>query len=674
VNWAEGLQWTYALALVGGGLTLLSVGGRTSARKIWALALFVVSLRHGLDAFMLGYKGYIYASYPFSFGYFGVLLVALGCAAAAGRRPSFIVLLYFVPFFGWIPAAAYLGYDRITGVTPLFIAITAAILSAAVKVWRGGRSRELILILASSLVMLAISFAHLATSLPPFGYSPILWAAIFAFMLSFLLGERGREELSNITAGFQGAFLTDPSGRLVYISNIEGVGPPSKFVGEPPALLIAKEERERFNEWLDSSKKTATFRLKGAGVTVEFSREPSHLGTLFIIDYHKEGEVGAPDPEDELLKNIGVPAMAADPVSGLIKKVNSGAAGFARVGDHFWSVAQPGGFEGFREEVEKAIVAGPHTFDADILTEKGVVKNIVRAERRIVGGRDSLIIEFGGSPAQREVTRLAGTAHDLGNLLQTIVACCDNAGDGGVLSDVKAAALRGGDLAKELLAASSGRVPGVPPAAASRSALDLAEVIDSLGALMERALPKNISLKVDVEEGLPGIFANRTHVEQIIMNLLINAREALAGIPDPEIVLSLEGERGESRVSVSDNGPGVPPELEERIFEEAFTTRGDSGGSGLGLMMAATLAELNGARVSLTDNSTRGATFTLTFSLKSRHVVVVEPDPLFRAELVMALQDGGWEVSALHDGAGFKETFSGLSRPPAAVITELILP
>ena len=94
----------------------------------------------------------------------------------------------------------------------------------------------------------------------------------------------------------------------------------------------------------------------------------------------------------------------------------------------------------------------------------------------------------------------------------------------------------------------------------------------------------------------------------------------------------------------------------------------------MGLMMAATLAELNGARVSLTDNSTRGATFTLTFSLKSRHVVVVEPDPLFRAELVTALQDGGWEVSALHDGAGFKETFSGLSRPPAAVITELILP
>ncbi|PLX43089.1 MAG: hypothetical protein C0608_00075 [Deltaproteobacteria bacterium] len=672
MNWAEALQWTYSFALLGGGSALISVGVRSPARVPWALSLLVVAMRHGIDAFMLGNKGYIYASYPFSLGYLGILLVALGCASVAtGRRLKISILLYLAPLFAWIPLAAYLGLNRIAGVGPLFLTIVGVLFFAGIRVWSGVRSRELILILASSFVMVSISFAHLATALPPFGYSPIFWVLLFAIMLRFLIEERDREELSRISGGLQGALLADSAQRLVYISNIALFGQLTEFIGKHPSAIVAEQERKRFNEWLTSSKTSATFKLRGSDEPMEFSRGPSHFGTLFLIDHPNGEEPGEVDPYDALLNRIGVPALVADPVSGIIKGVNKGASPFAKVGEHFWNIAAPGGIETYKNEVEHSFLEGPRTFTANLLTHKGVARMSVRAERRIVGGRDSLIIELAGAG---DDSRLTGTAHDLGNVLQTIVACCDNAGDTGVLSDVKNAALRGGDLAKELLSASA--VGGAfPDSGADRvSMLDLSEVLHSLGALMRRALPNNFALELEVAGGLPRVPANRGHLEQIIMNLVINAREALAGYKDPQIILTLEGDHREVRISVSDNGPGVPPGLEERIFEEAFTTRVEDGGSGLGLMMAATLAELNSAKISLTANSNKGATFTLAFALKPRKIIIIDPDPLFRAQLASSLQLEGWEVTALSDGNGLIQDIKGLEFPPAAIITELIIP
>ena len=122
------------------------------------------------------------------------------------------------------------------------------------------------------------------------------------------------------------------------------------------------------------------------------------------------------------------------------------------------------------------------------------------------------------------------------------------------------------------------------------------------------ALPPDVSVRVDVADDLPAVSVDAVQIGQILFNLLVNAVQVLEGRGGTVAVSATPGDT-HLALHVSDDGPGVPPELRAKIFEPLFTTK--ARGIGLGLAVSRSLAEANGGALTL-DERAGGARFTLT--------------------------------------------------------------
>ncbi len=136
------------------------------------------------------------------------------------------------------------------------------------------------------------------------------------------------------------------------------------------------------------------------------------------------------------------------------------------------------------------------------------------------------------------------------------------------------------------------------------------------------ALPKRIKLTSTIEPDLP-VLGDEALLARMLLNLLDNAIKYSP--PDSVVVLSCRGEGEQYVVSVSDNGPGIPAELQPRIFERFFRadkarSRSDreTGGAGLGLSIARWIAEAHQGQLVLTHSDNSGSTFTATFPARPR--------------------------------------------------------
>ncbi len=122
-----------------------------------------------------------------------------------------------------------------------------------------------------------------------------------------------------------------------------------------------------------------------------------------------------------------------------------------------------------------------------------------------------------------------------------------------------------------------------------------------------------VSISVDLDEGLPAITGNSLQLQQVISNLIANAAEAMRNVTDqPRVihVISGRGQAGEIMVSIEDCGPGIDPQLRDRIFEPFFTTKPE--GMGMGLMFSRSIIENHGGTLWATDNMPHGANFHIT--------------------------------------------------------------
>ena len=150
---------------------------------------------------------------------------------------------------------------------------------------------------------------------------------------------------------------------------------------------------------------------------------------------------------------------------------------------------------------------------------------------------------------------------------------------------------------------------------AGPAAVPLADVLDGARLLLKERLAavtfEAPSIPVDLR-----VRGDKVRLEQILVNLLQNASEALAGRPDPRIVLSLVVEGETLRLAVADNGPGIAPEIADRLFTPFATSRAE--GLGLGLVIAQDIAqEFGGSLRLIPQRSGPGATFELRLSLAS---------------------------------------------------------
>jgi predicted ATPase/signal transduction histidine kinase len=146
-----------------------------------------------------------------------------------------------------------------------------------------------------------------------------------------------------------------------------------------------------------------------------------------------------------------------------------------------------------------------------------------------------------------------------------------------------------------------------------KDSLEINEVILEVIALISRETEKNgISAQTQLAETLPLIKGDRVQLQQVLLNLLMNAIEAMSGMsggPRELLISTVKGDTGVV-VSVRDSGPGLTPESSERLFESFYSTK--PGGLGMGLSICRSIVEAHGGRLWANANEPRGAVFQFT--------------------------------------------------------------
>ncbi len=144
--------------------------------------------------------------------------------------------------------------------------------------------------------------------------------------------------------------------------------------------------------------------------------------------------------------------------------------------------------------------------------------------------------------------------------------------------------------------------------------MDLNEaIVDGLRLVAGDALRRHVRIRRHLTEGLPHVLADRVHIQQVLLNLVVNGMDAMNSTPESERLLTIATRfEGDSHIAVSivDHGHGVAPEKIPRLFDSFYTTKKD--GMGLGLSIARSILEAHRGRIWAENNADKGATFYFT--------------------------------------------------------------
>jgi C4-dicarboxylate-specific signal transduction histidine kinase len=150
-----------------------------------------------------------------------------------------------------------------------------------------------------------------------------------------------------------------------------------------------------------------------------------------------------------------------------------------------------------------------------------------------------------------------------------------------------------------------------------RDRLDINEVIREAVALTQSEMQRNaVALQSRLADDLPLVLADRVQLQQVMINLIVNAVEAMAGAGgvDRELtIVSDTNDANEVLFEVQDTGPGLDPAQLDRLFQSFYTTKPH--GIGMGLAISRSIAEAHGGRLSAAANQHRGAIFRLTLPI-----------------------------------------------------------
>jgi len=306
----------------------------------------------------------------------------------------------------------------------------------------------------------------------------------------------------------------------------------------------------------------------------------------------------------------------------------------------------------------------------------------------------SLEAQFVQSQKMQAIGQLAGgVAHDFNNLLTAISGHCDllllrhDEGDPdyGDLIQIHQNANRAASLVGQLLAFS--RKQNLMP-----EIIDLRDTLSDLTHLLNRLVGEKISLTLTQEPALRCIRADKRQLEQVIMNLVVNARDAMPEggeirIETGNITFSHPLERDRATVPagayvavrVIDRGCGIPAEKLTKIFEPFYTTKRPGEGTGLGLSTAYGIVKQTGGYIFVDSTPGQGTTFTLYFPAHDRPAAVVreerpEPPPLppRKAEGVVLLVEDEAPVRAFASRALRLRGYSVLEADSAEAALDLL--
>ncbi|MFN7959079.1 MAG: CHASE domain-containing protein [Holophagaceae bacterium] len=300
-----------------------------------------------------------------------------------------------------------------------------------------------------------------------------------------------------------------------------------------------------------------------------------------------------------------------------------------------------------------------------------------------------------------------GIAHDFNNLLTAILGNAEVALDRipddpalrSAIQRIEATTQRGSDLARQLLAYAGKAHFAVRP-------LNLNAIILEMGDLLSVSISKKVTVTTDLEPGLPPVDADSAQFQQVVMNLVINASEAIGDRPGQVIVRtrSVAYSRAELtatfpgqvlepgpyvRLEVEDDGCGMDAETIGRIFDPFFTTKFTGRGLGLSAMLGIVRGHRAGIRVE--SKPGEGTTFILLFPASestvaqiipetepaapmSGTVLVVDDESIIRDLARSALENAGFEVLEARDGLEALECFERSREPIDLVLLDMTMP
>jgi PAS domain S-box-containing protein len=306
------------------------------------------------------------------------------------------------------------------------------------------------------------------------------------------------------------------------------------------------------------------------------------------------------------------------------------------------------------------------------------------------------------------VGRLAGgIAHDFNNLLTVIMSCCEalqhDLGAGRPvapedLDEIQGEGARASELTRQLLAFARRQVIAPVP-------LDLNRVVSGSERLLRRLLGEDIDLVVHMQAHLWTAFCDPGQMEQVILNLAVNARDAMprggrllietsnlevgssdrapdAAMPPGQYV----------RLRVQDTGVGMAPDTQERVFEPFFTTKEVGKGTGLGLATVYGIVKQSAGFVEVESQLGRGTTFEICFPRSqgavaeapgvpqarsrtgSESILLVEDNPAVREVASRALRGAGYSVCDAGSGAEALERVERSAGPLHLLVTDVVMP
>ncbi len=299
------------------------------------------------------------------------------------------------------------------------------------------------------------------------------------------------------------------------------------------------------------------------------------------------------------------------------------------------------------------------------------------------------------------VGRLAGgIAHDINNYLGALRGHCEVAklkGESGDALSVRmdravAIVTKASDLIRRLLAFSR-RQPTLP------KLVSLNRVVEGTREMIGHLLGDNVTLAVRLAEDLAATVIDPSQAEQILVNLLVNGRDAMPRggtiVVTTANMASLDGseERGFVKLSVTDTGSGIPDEIREKIFEPFFSTKPDGQSSGLGLATVYAIVQASGGRIDVHSKSGQGSTFDVLLPTSAGlipdeggaehassaqfdgiRVLLVEDDEAMRASTTELLEALGHEVEAATDGPEALAMLAGQVGTFDLMISDVVMP
>lgn len=293
----------------------------------------------------------------------------------------------------------------------------------------------------------------------------------------------------------------------------------------------------------------------------------------------------------------------------------------------------------------------------------------------------------------------AGVAHDFNNILTIMQGLVRRLGltasqeQNDMLEQLFETTERAASLTKQLLAFSRKQVlkPRV---------LLLGDIMEKMSRMLQRVIGEHIVLKVECANEVPPIEADAAMLEQIALNLAVNARDAMPR--GGEVTISTDifetttetGQQKWVRLRVQDTGCGIAPEIRPRIFEPFYTTKEVGKGTGLGLATVFGIVKQHGGLLDVESEVGRGSTFTILFPPSDKQpestpqfaakpvvkegsgetILLVEDEPILRELARMILADAGYKVFEAEQSTEAFDLWKEHQSEIDLLLTDMVLP